>query len=218
MRKLGVIALTVSGILVIFWGLQLSFQSLWFIPAMFEAGGGNIVSLLSLATSVVLVVLFGSALILKRNTLAERLFSETDADLSFDGISMLRVGLLLFGVYAAFSGTIDLLSSVSMWAFVRTEEAQWGIDLAQTTQQQWDLVSSFAIALIELGAGAVFVTRSGPISRRLWSTHEELPASEDPPSDSSCPSCGTGYDIADYRDPATARCTECGSPLFPGSA
>lgn len=33
----------------------------------------------------------------------------------------------------------------------------------------------------------------------------------------ACPSCGVGNRVASGHDPATAKCGQCGKPLFPGA-
>lgn len=214
MRKLGVVALSVAGVVVIVEGLKPLLESLWIAGAL--ADGQGEVSLLSLALfllGVLLTLGLGVMLIWKREALAARLFEDGDAELAIDGAGLVRAGLIIFGIVMFVDGIFDLVGAASSWESFRELAAQFDDAYMVDTQQRWSLISSFVTGVLGIAGGAALSIGSARISTWLWKPI--LPPSNTDTAEFSatCPSCGVGYDPQDYRDMSSAKCTECGEPL-----
>ncbi len=213
-RRLSVVALVLAGIYVIVQGLGFMLNSLWYLTTMADQPGPF--DWIGLAFAALAVILFGALgwlLIGKRYQLAEWLFGESELEAVVDPVTMLRAGLILFGVILLAEGVFGIITSISIWAQVRAADIAVGMgeSVPYNFYQVLSNSSSGIAGIIKLIIGGVLVKRSEAVTSRLW--RPRTAKSAQPAAVLECPVCHYPYDPVDYRDPAMAKCTECGSPL-----
>jgi len=214
-RRLGVVAITVAGVVVIAQGLALLPQSTWLLQAYTPLDRTTLLSFILYAVAVAVIVMFGGLLIVRREHLAARWFDETDADLALDALGLLRAGLIVVGVGLLMQGVTRLLAAASSTVSAFTYQAMPEYGGLQVVD--WTSIAVHGlIGVVLFAAGALLMTRSDPFASRLWSGKTPQPESQR--GGSTCPVCGAAYDPAEYRDPASARCDQCGSELNSSSA
>ncbi len=215
MRRLGVVAIVFVGLTAIAQAITTLAGNAWAFVALTEPAIENVLTVVGLVASVVLSLAFGFVLLAKRHRLADRLLDDTEVDFAIDGVTMLRVAVIVFGLILLVGSVPRLVSSVSSWATQVALERSYDMELTQETGEYWSMVASALIGIIEAVVGAVFLVRSQWLAERLWFGARPVAVAASPSS--NCPSCGAGFDPDDYVDRANARCVECRELLFPES-
>jgi hypothetical protein len=140
--------------------------------------------------------------------------------LSVDGVSLLRIALVVTGVVMVAEAVPGFLfaitNGIAQAAIMQSQiaslgdgaDSQWGLWLAS--------VSTAVYPLVSFGIGVVLIRRSDSVSRRLWTVPEPTPkASSHEDEQAHCPTCDEPYNPADYVSMDTAKCSSCGQPLKP---
>jgi uncharacterized membrane protein HdeD (DUF308 family) len=150
----------------------------------------------------------GIFLIVRRESLARRLFPDEDAPLSVTSNALVRTGLVLVGAFMMAGAIPGLFTQVATAAVVLSESGQ-GLGPVDV----WQEVPGVAQVLVAFLVGWFLVARSRSLTDRLL-REPKPPAPAPVASGPVCPSCGTPFDPADYQGGlVAARCCACGSPL-----
>jgi len=210
MKRLGVIALVVTGLLAILQGT--AFLGFAFTPELLGAKMDGI-QLFNLASSVlpaVAAIAIGFVLIAFRMGLANRWFEDGEVSTSVDAQSLLRLTLVATGVWALASAIPMLLGSImTAFAFGAGGYSQ----AAGVVQPFLDVAPRALPQILQIATGVLLIGYSRPLARRLWqgrATAAETPVR----SPAVCPSCGEPYVPGDYQDIENARCARCKEPLI----
>jgi membrane protein YqaA with SNARE-associated domain len=204
-KRLGVVAIVFAGLLVI--GQSISLLS---TAMRGSAGSGLRGGALLLATSgsiagVGVGVVFGVLLIAFRRQLADRWFDDDETGWSIDGVTLLRVGLVLLGtimVAEAIPTLFISMGSAMIQAFTFSKE------MGSDQSQIWSglLLSgglSAVFGLVRALIGVLLVVYAGRLSGRLMrQPRVATPRRSEPVQMLACASCGATYDPADYREGA----------------
>lgn len=158
-------------------------------------------------------VLAGAYLIYNRHHLAAKWFADEEAPI-VDSSSLLRIGVLLLGLWLVLASLIDVARSLATVAQGVATEAQFaaeggGLYLGES----WTYLFRLFEPAVELALGLVLIRRSRRLSTWLW---QESPGEDDPPAASlpSCPSCGAVYEPADYEPGVDViSCETCGERI-----
>ena len=210
MRKLASLSIALVG----FWVLT-------YVPGLLTNlvnatpfdGTGDALFAVSMLFPALAAVLLGLLLISNRNRLASQLFDDDELDLGVPAHDLVRVGLVVLGVWFV---SIAVLSAFSTGVFIFgrliRERASLGDIpyLSDVTTLDW--LPSLLGDAVRLAAGLFLIVRADAISRRLW-FGRPVPshAASDLPQ---CPECETPYDPEDYvGGTSPARCVECGAEL-----
>jgi len=217
MRRLGVVGITLVGLATLLQGTGSLLSAFW----VFESGSGYEGEALVVASAfapVILLMLAGFLLIVYRERIAARWFPDEPIDSAIDAASLLRVGIMLLGLYvtlyAASSIVVSALDPILTSARARLV---FGVGFTEPTSF-WDVAPGFAAAVMRLLLGFVLVWFSGPLASWLWTHERATPVARGGEGMSSCPACGAPFDPADYVPGSEARCVECGQPLSIGGA
>lgn len=214
MRKLGVLGITLIGLTA----LVTAVNYLFFPLSALVLDSGSLpraLAFLLAALPVLAIGAMGLVMVLRRERLAEALLPDSDDILGLSPAPLLRVGILLMGLYFIIQAVPSLISTV-VGPIVQTaqQNAQFGGGSGLNAAS--DMISSIPRALAELlsiAIGWFLIARSQLIADRLMGV--ETPA--DVPDKApllECPSCGAPYDPADYVGGLSEpRCTECKQPL-----
>jgi hypothetical protein len=209
MKKLGVIALVVTGLLAILQGT--AFLGFAFTPELLGAKMDGI-QLFNLASSVLPAVAalgIGFILIGFRVGLANRWFEDGELSTSVDAQSLLQLTFLATGVWALASAIPMLLGSImTAFAFGAGGYSQ----AAGVVQPFLDVAPRALPQILQIATGMLLIGYSRPLARRLWqgrATADATPVR----SLAVCPSGGEPYVPEDYRDTENALCSRCKEPL-----
>jgi len=159
----------------------------------------------------VVAVAIGAWLIAKRQRLAEDWFPDEPLTGAIDALTLLRIGLILIGVWIATWGIVEIVRHL---ALVLVPESR---DLAFEPRDVFRAELPGLIArFVQVMIGLALLVYSTQFGERLLA--EQAPdAPEAKPDDSAlprCPECGTAYDPADYRGGLyPAECDGCGAAL-----
>ena len=215
MKKLGVVAIVVVGLLTLAQAVEFISYPVATIRMVgdprFPFVLTFVLSLLPLTASLVL----GALLISNRQRLAERWFQDADISMSLDAVSPLRLGLIIIGVNFITDAIPLALKSVSGWIIQSAQFERLAATIFGLNQGLLVLLQDLVRPIVELGIGLLLVARSQPFATYLWSdrTVDESAVAPLP----KCPACGTPYEPADYQGGMTiARCSECKEPLDVG--
>ena len=213
MRKLGALAIAVVGLAIIANALSMFGNSSWLFQSMSYLS--DWLSVLGTLIGVALMAAFGYWLIVKRESLAARLFDDSDLSLQVDAPSLLRVALIVIGILLLLVSAPRVIGIVSSAITISASVSSPEYGFAPGTFPWWEVVGSAVMIAIELAIGVLLVWRSASVATWLWNLGV---LAEDVSSQvETCASCGAAFDPADYRDRSSALCHDCGAPLFPGS-
>ena len=202
MRKLGVVALVVAGLLSI-GGAVSSIVSAGYL---FSSGGPDTRVMTAFwGLSTVLSLALGIALIAFRGSIARKLFGDDDLSISVDAGALLTVGTALLGISLVTEAVPAIVLSVSN-ALVQKAMMQDGPGPGLGLL----LVDGVASGLTRLAIGAGLIWGARPISAYLMRPRGRAAATPIAPT---CPECGAPYDPADYREGVERRCAACHCPL-----
>ena len=213
MRKLASVAVLFAGLMaVVLVPPLLAYVTFGLQGGEVSGPGGALLAILSLAPAVI-TLLIGLYLIWRRHELAARWFDDEPVDLMVDALPLLRIGLIVVGVWlvtesaGSFVGVLVSTAQDAMRAsLLSPDELSVGFDNPAIS------LTILLIPLAKLGIGFLLITYSSQIASRLW-RDPKAPAVEAAVEPSRCPSCGAPYDPRDYEQGVTARCTECGEAL-----
>lgn len=215
MKKLGVVAIVVMGLWTVAQSLTIAVSRV-FSPA--EA-------LFSLMLAAGYMT-FGILLIFGRNWLADKWFKDSSNEASIDGVSLLQIGFILFGVFLIIEAIPGIfLMVIGRIAEVNMLNSAISSQSYEVTSDFWTVIlPGLVTPIVRLGLGVFLIKSSEYLADRLWygwnfaervKDAEELETYTDLPS---CSSCGTPYDPADYRlDAVAPECSNCGNILDLGS-
>ena len=226
MRRLGPFTLFLAGIAVITQAVLYLFEVITTFPGFgYPVEWLDMWPFYSSVFAVLLLMALGTALIWNRNRLADRLFEDSELKLAIDAVSLLRVGLIVLGIFIGIEGIQRVIFTVNNWAYqIAYAAAMEGAfeDPVQAAAVSnpgwvWSVTLGLFLGMLQIGISALLVLRSERVAGRLWSL-PAASATESVRESTLCPTCGTEYDPDDYRDLSTARCTECHAPLLPKDA
>ncbi len=213
MRKFASVAVLFAGLMA----LVIAPSLLAYVTFGLQGGevsgpGGALLAILSLAPAAI-TLLIGLYLMWRRHELAAGWFDDEPVDLMVDALPLLRIGLIIAGVWlvtesaGSFVGVLVNAAQEAMRArLLSPDELSIGFDNPAIS------LTSLLIPLAKLGIGFLLVSCSGQIASRLW-RDPKTRAVEAAVEPARCPSCGAPYDPHDYEQGATARCAECGEVL-----
>jgi hypothetical protein len=164
-KQLGVVAIVVVGLLALVEGvawISLPIKTIW----TYGTRQAFVLSLLPLTGYLVL----GALLISNREQLAEKWFQDADIGISLDAVSLLRLGLIIMGVYFVIDAIPRALNSVSSW-IIQAAEGKFDAETSAWSNQGWDfllLLRWLVLPLIQLGIGLLLISRSQPLAGYLW--------------------------------------------------
>ena len=218
MRRL-VAALTAVVGLVILAGsfslLQLPISVFFMGLTLWQAVAASVLALVPAVASVALAVFF----IRDRERIAAWYLPDDDAAPSVPAESLLRVGLVLLGLYLVAQAIPTLLalltSPLVSWLQARVDTIYGDPGFASLTT--WtQLVQNIPRALstlVSLAIGCLLLAKREWIIARIPSDSPVVSA-ESGKSPARCESCGASYDPSDYEGGiAEPRCTTCKQPL-----
>lgn len=212
MRKLGVVALVVVGLLTILASGALLGTALSLGGMMQGRSLPGLRWLVFQLAAAAWLAAGGALLIWKRYRFAERWFEDSEAGATMSAVELLRVAVIVVGLALIISGVPSLLAafaSPSVYSLMEPPGA--GIPLARVLT---DLALRALVPLTELAFGLLLIAYSEALADRLWFRRPRRPASEQTGSGYACSACGAPFDPTDYRtDIAIARCVECKEPL-----
>jgi len=216
MRKLGLLGIALVGVL-----LFVSALGFFWLPlsvAFSDVGNVSKVFLLLLASLPFFAALGGGYFLLtRRESLATRLFPESDSPIAAAPEDLLRVGLVLIGVYLFAEAIPSFVGQILMPVIQIFEiNAGLGDGIMTTSDVVGQLTASLPnvlSALARFGVGWFLLARSAQLTQRLFASagdHDEPEQGLLP----ECPSCGEPYDPSDYIGGSTeAQCASCKQPL-----
>jgi len=180
-----------------------------------EAAVAMVLSVLPAAASIALAVF----LIRRRERIAAWYVPEGEDAPAVPAENLLRVGLVLLGLYLVVQAIPDLLATATApvvnWLQARADTV-FGEPYAAYSSWRWLIqnVPRIAANLASLAIGCVLILKREPIVARIL--REGPPAKDDAPEVAlpQCESCGAPYDPAEYDGGAAeARCMTCKEPL-----
>lgn len=142
----------------------------------------------------------GAVLLGTRRRLAARLFDDGELHFHISGEDVVRVGLVLLGVFFLTDAITASLPKLLAWSALPRQ----GLEYLLTQR----VIPEVLGEVVQIGIGAALVVKSRPLAAHLW-----LGSGIVLSYDSTCPSCGAGYNRGDYRDDGVARCVKCGEQL-----
>jgi hypothetical protein len=220
MRKLGVLGVALVGLA--FLGSAVNQVLLPFNVFLYDFRVGG---LPAWASFLVLLVPFlasaaaGLFLVTRRDWVAARLFPEPESSspLTIDAEDLVRVGLVLVGVFL-FAHAVPTLITQMTAPLVTLGMARAlgeGLGASDIGRELVNSIPAYLGTIASFVVGWVLIARSRQLTARLL----RLPAAvldPEPRALASCPSCGARYDPANYLGGLSqARCAECKAPLGP---
>jgi len=175
-------------------------------PVLWSLVGAILTTGLTLAAGVFLIV--------RREWVAARLVCDDD-ELTIGPSDLLRLGLIVIGVWLVATSLPSLVAAISEWLYRAYVTARDQLD-DSLTFETWSRATLVIRDLVQLSLGLLLLRRARVLSTRLWFGVErsdraiEVERQADLPT---CPHCGASYDPSEYVDLTTARCTECHQPL-----
>ena len=171
------------------------------------------VNLLSILASAAV----GVALIMGRDWLASRWFDDTEVGVSVESLDLLRVGLVLTGVFLMIEGVQSTFFS-AVNGIIQARALAPMVDGVAQLQMWGPALSSSVFGLLRVLVGWLVIYYSERLASFLWglSPRPRVPAARVAAARApvaKCPTCGFGYNPADYRDGVERRCVECHSRL-----
>jgi len=215
LKQLGVVAIVFVGLMSIMQALTFVVSNTWVLLAFREPTPENVVSSIGVLAGVALSLALGFLLLAKRHRLADRLLDDTEVDFAIDGVTLLRVAVIVFGLILLVGSAPRLIGAASAWASQEALERSYEMELTQDPSVYWTVAADALIGIIEALVGVLFLVRSQSLAERLWLGARPIAVVTRPMS--ACPSCGAAFDPDDYVDKASARCIECRDLLFPAS-
>ena len=208
MKKLGVVAIVAVGLLTLVWAVEWISYTISTVKTY-----GNpqefVISLLPFIGCLVLSAL----LILNRQRLAERWFQDGDIGISLGAVSLLRLGLIIIGVYLIIDAIPSALKSVSESILQATQDRLIPPMFLAHDQLLWVYLQRLVFPAVELCMGLLLIARSQSLASYLWVGRKVVVEPEEPALP-KCPACGTPFDPAEYKGGMiTARCSACNEPL-----
>jgi hypothetical protein len=215
MRKLGVLGIALVGVLLLISSVGL----FWFPISLFFADIGGYPKVLAvfLATLPFLLSLAGGLFLLnRRDSLAERWFPESESPFVLAADDLLRIGLVLIGVYLFAQAIPSLISQVT-GPIVRIIQVNAQIDADLGASDAWSQLFSSApnilATIVRLVIAWFLVVRSAGIAVRLIGHSSPVQGAQNVAL-LACPSCGAPFDPSEYEGGvAVPRCTACKQPL-----
>ncbi|HTY25717.1 MAG TPA: hypothetical protein VMC85_21485 [Desulfomonilaceae bacterium] len=206
MRKLGVIAIVVIGLLALLQGWTWISYSITAI----RADGTPQAFVLSLLPLIGCLVL-GAFLISNRELLADRWFQDADIGISLDAVSLLRLGLIIIGVNLIVDAVPSVLKSVSD-LIIQGAQGKFNAETLAWPNVGWGFLQGLVLQLIQLGIGLLLISHSQSLAAYLWLGRTVV--EPEAPTLPQCPACGTPFDPNDYQEGTSiARCSACQAPL-----
>ncbi len=215
LKQLGVVAIVFVGLMSIMQALTFIAGNTWAFTMISDPTPENVISFIGVVAGVALSLALGFILLAKRHRLADRLLDDTEVDFAIDGVTLLRVAVIVFGLILLVGSVPRLIGSVSAWASQLALERSYDMQLSQDPSVYWSIAAGALVGIIEAVVGVIFLVRSQSLAERLWFGARPIAVVSRPMS--ACPSCGAAFDPDDYVDRASARCVECRDLLFPGS-
>lgn len=205
MRKVGAVSIVVMGLLAI----SMAFNR---INVQYFMTSSVSIILLSLLPSASLILL-GTILIRFRDRLAKRWFSDSLFDALVDGVHLVRLILIFFGLLLstfAISAMITTSVAATHDAISRPDPLYSGVEVPGFWGRYFPALAG---DLFQFAVGLFMVMASAPLSLRIWSL-KRVETREDKEDMSACSVCNEPFNPADYRpDAIEPKCTRCGSPL-----
>jgi len=213
MRRFGALGIVMIGL----WSLVGTIGLIGGIFSMLTDRGSPDRLLLALNLFSLLVsVVVGVALIMGRDRLASRWFDDTEVGVSVESLDLLRIGLVLTGLFLMIDGVQSTFFSL-VNGIVQARTLASMVEDMDRLQLWGPALSSSAFGLVRLLVGWLVIYYSARLAVFLWglSPRQRVPAASvaTPVSVTMCPACGVGYDPADYIEGVERRCVECHSPL-----
>lgn len=213
MRKLAAVAIVVVGLT----SIALAISRLAVVSFAIESlGAEDVLSALSGVMTLfapVAAVLFGMYLIYNRHRLAAVWFDDEPVT-ELDAVSLLRVVVLLFGVWFLVMSVVGVADTAAAVAQGLVYEAQYAADAGDVFfLSSWAYLFRLLRPAAELVLGLILIKRSGPIVAWLW---RQPVAPLDPPKPSlpTCPACAAPYDPADWEAHVSViACERCGERI-----
>lgn len=216
MRKLGAMAIVAVGLFALLQSLTAMSMLEFTVLELTESGpevsflkAGALLYLFQLLT----LLAFGLFLIFKRHWIADRLFDDTNLDISLDAAPLLRLGLLLIGTFLIVQGIPVLLgvlaSLINQRIYAQSIQKDIGIPVSL---DRFAGIKDLVNPTVKILLGYLLIDFSKPLAARLLKdrNHAETENKDLP----KCAACGASYDPADYAGGiASPRCSECGKPL-----
>ena len=201
-------------------GLWFVVSSIAALPSMIglaTVGDMSIVYILFAAVLPgVIAVGIGAFLIVKRQRLAERWFADEPLSGAIDASSLLRVGLILIGVWAVTWGIVGLTQSLGLMLVPASVDALFAKHDALRDQLPY-LIGH----VVQVAIGIGLLQGSGRLADSLLDVRRpQSPGTDpDPAVARRCPECDTPFDPADYLGALyPAKCEGCGALLeIPGA-
>lgn len=212
MRGLGGLAVWIAGLMFVFEALRHLVGVALTIPGLAISFGDPYVWL-SIATGIALVAAAASVgAYLTRNAgrLADRFIDDEPLPSGVSETGLLRVGLILVGLALVVVSASGLVGTAVSMLTAEVMRRSMSLDEVGSVLQVSGGAGDLTWGLIQLFAGLYLVRSSSRLAERLRSGRETRST---PATEAACPTCGSPYDPADYRDMSTARCSNCGGRL-----
>jgi hypothetical protein len=211
MRKLGMLGIALIGLMAL---VNSSAYIFFPLSSVFTDSGPlprAAAILLSLIPLIVLLAV-GLFLVLRRERLAASLFPDSEVALGVPTEDLLRVGIVLIGLYF-FVSAIPMLISVVVAPVVQFAQMRAEFGSEGPSYGLIDELPRIVSYLAELGLGWFLIVRSRRLTLRLLHLQAPDDVAETEPL-AHCPSCGAPYAPADYAGGLVEpKCPECKGPL-----
>lgn len=216
LRRITALVLAVLGIVLITDSLALFGQTMSLLdvlgqpdypPMLWSFLGTVLTTLLTFGAGVLLVV--------RRDRVAAFLVQD-EAPVAFDPADMLRLALMVIGVWLVVTSLPQLIGTLGDWLYRVVLGARDQLDDATMTLSTWSQGMSALTGVIQVAAGLFLLSKAGVLSKGLWfgaATSVEPEGADPELAYQTCPHCGAAFDPTDYVDLSTALCSTCRQPL-----
>jgi hypothetical protein len=206
-RKLGVVAIVVVGLLSISQGIVLLASTGSFVLSVDVSRRIRFTSTAFFLGGVLAAFLLALVLIVYRHQLAEWLFDEDDVSVTIGAAELLRVGLIFVGFDLVVSAIPSLI--IAVVSAYQARDVMGGGPVGGILTM---LSANFGLPLVRLILGIATIWASPWLARVLLGS-ETAAVSEPAPPMEACPVCGAPFDPSDYREGVERRCSACHSSM-----
>jgi len=214
-RRFGAVGIVMIGLWSLVGAITL-FASLFPLLRTGTAGRFDTAVFTVTLVSLLVSVIVGVTLIIGRNWLASRWFDDADVGISLESLDLLRVGLVMTGLFLMIEGVQTAFFSAANTAI--QFRVLGSVDYGIGQPGLWaTILPSVAIGLLRGFLGWLVIYYSARLAAFLWglSPKKRVPlnVTAQVQSEATCPGCGARYDPADYREGIERRCVQCHSRL-----
>lgn len=170
MRKLGAIGLVLVGLLVSVQALNFANQAVLVVCTSDRpTGGRTLIQAGLLLLSAATALAFGILLVRNHRRLSDKLFDASEADSIADAVSLLKVGLILIGIWLVATGIPNTLWSIgalmSNYRGLAPQPEALGVI--------WEIITVGVVPrFVEFGIGVGLIAYSDRLAKWLFPARE----------------------------------------------